>query len=240
MKHTISWLRAAIGPAALIPLAVACSHRQAEAPSVGITPENQTGMSAQTGSQQGQSGQQGTSGMTGGQGQIGQPGQYAQQGQGAGQGAGQGNFGEQGSQYGSQGFGAGLGEQQQGESATSEKVACDALANSAKMRVEDVQGGVSIVVTPKAGQEFSTVRDDARRLENTFHGAHSAQQGDTCGIAELARLPSVTAQVIEGNNNMRIQLTTTDDKEVKDLRRIARDEVNNLIKGVKSGGQKQQ
>ena len=108
------------------------------------------------------------------------------------------------------------------------------------MRVEDVQGGVSIVVTPKAGQEFSTVRDDARRLENTFHGAHSAQQGDTCGIAELARLPSVTAQVIEGNNNMRIQLTTTDDKEVKDLRRIARDEVNNLIKGVKSGGQKQQ
>jgi hypothetical protein len=237
MKHSISWLRAAIGPAALIPLAVACSHRQAETPSGGTTPE--TGVSAQMG-QEGQGKQPGS--VSGDQGSIGQPGQLSQQGRIGDQGqsnqgqsnqgqSNQGNVGQP-SPYGDQGFGAGLGEQpgQQGESAMSEKSACDALANSAKLRVEDVQGGVSIVATPKTGQDLSTVKDDARHLETAIHGAHGAQ-GETCGIAELGRLPSVTAQVVEGVNSVRINMTTNNAGEVKDLRRIARDEVQDLAKG---------
>lgn len=246
MKHSISWLRAAVGPAALIPLAVACSHRQAETPTGGTMPE--TGSSqAGTSAQVGQEGQVGSPGVSGDQGQIGQPGQLSQQGRGNQPGnQGQTNQGpgnqSQTSPYGDQGFGAGLGEQpgqagQQGESAMSEKIACDALANNAKLRVEDVQGGVSIVATPKTGQDLATVRDDARRLESAIHGAHGAQQ-ETCGIAELARLPSVTAQVVETGNQVRINMTTTNAGEVRDLRRIARDEVQSLTKGVSGGTEK--
>ena len=45
----------------------------------------------------------------------------------------------------------------------SERSLCDAMANGATLRVEDVQNGVAIVAIPKGGHDLAQVRDDARK-----------------------------------------------------------------------------
>ncbi|MFT3775602.1 MAG: hypothetical protein QM820_60415 [Minicystis sp.] len=210
-------------------------------------PTSQLGSTDQGGQQFGQSGQD----VNRGQGSVAQGDREKEQyGQQYGQ-RGQGQYGQQ--QPGQQGLGSGLGQQQgqvgeQGATgaAMNERALCDALAAGARLRAEDVQNGVAIVAVPKGGTQLSSVRDDARRLESairtgsTGEGAAGAQQGtrsgETCGIAELGRLPSVTVQVNEGTNSVRILMTTSNNNEVRDLRRIARDELNALTKA--QGGQK--
>ncbi|APR85515.1 Hypothetical protein A7982_10864 [Minicystis rosea] len=171
---------------------------------------------------------------------------------------GQQQFGQQ--QPGQQGLGSGLGEQptEGAPAAMNERALCDALATGARLRVEDVQNGVAIVAQPKAGTNLSTVREDARRLENAIHanaptegapttpGAveHATRGGETCGLADLARLPSVTTHLTEGGNSVRLMMTTSNPNEVRDLRRITRDELNALLKahggaqGQHQGGQR--
>jgi hypothetical protein len=242
MKRTISWLRPGLASVALIPLVAACSTRPAEAPTgAQIEPGTQAGQVPEAQAQQApgamgaQPGQENVPGAMGQQpGQAGQP--FAQAGQQPGQQYGQpgqppGQMGQQPGQVGQQGFGAGLGEQ--GEAATmSEKAACDALAQSSRLRVEDTKNGVTIVATPKAGQSLATTRDDAKRFDQMVHGAAAARTGEACGLADLVRQPNVTSHVTEGANDVRITLSTPNANEAKALRRIARDEVNSLTKGA--------
>jgi hypothetical protein len=242
----MKYLGAALGPAALIPLAVGCSNRPAQAPTgVPSAPGNEPGTPSGQ-QQQGMGTEISPQGPTG---QLGNE-RFGQQGMGSGIGQqgtqeyGQGQVGQgQQNQPGQQGFGAGVGSAEQGGEpgqvqATSEKAACDALVNSAKLHVEDVQNGIAIVASPKGGTSLSTVREDARRLEAAIRtGGEGGQRGraESCGIAELGRLPSVSVQVTEAANSVRIQMTTSNNAEVKDLRRIARDEVATMSKGA--GGQ---
>lgn len=264
MKRTLKSLCMAFGPAALIPLVMACSSRPAQTPAGGATPpamepgtpsgQQTPGMGTEVPGQAptGPTGQMGSPemgqqlGQQGQQGQMMPPSQHEQQ---------------PGQQPGQQGLGSGLGQQgQQGQQPSegqqgtapgiNERALCESLASEGRMRVEDAQNGVAIVITPKAGNALSTVRDDARRLESAIRqsagsgegvvGApqRSPRSGEACGLAELGRLPSVTTQLVEAGNSVRIVMTTSNANEVRDLRRIARDEVNALSKA--QGGQQKQ
>jgi len=242
MKRTIKSLGVALGPAALIPLMMACT-RPAETPTAPTTepvaPSAQPPPSVETPAQApaGPTSELGTRekgarGPEAPKGHEAQPAQPAQPQQ--------------------PGLGSGLGQQAQpgeqpapgetGAPAANERALCEALAKSARLRVEDVQGGVAIVATPRAGTDLSTVREEAQRLENSIRtGAAEGQAGgaqrgvrsaETCGIAELGRLPSVSVQLTEGGNAVRILMTTSNTAEVRDLRRIARDEIGALMKSV--------
>ena len=111
----------------------------------------------------------------------------------------------------------------------SERQLCDALASDAKLHVEDVQHGAAIVAVPRTGHDVSAIRDDSHRIEGVMHQQHGAEIGpEACGLFAIGRLPSVNVSVVEGSNAMRIVMTTTNPAEVKDLRRIARDQVTSM------------
>lgn len=267
MKRTIKCLVMAFGPAAVLPLVMACS-RPAQPPTAPTapgetgTPPGQQAPGAPTEvpgqAPTGPTGQLGTQEQMGQQPQMGQ----GQMGQGAmGQQPGQMQPGAQGQQQGQQGLGSGLGQQGQQPPTPSEqpgtttgvneRALCESLASEGRMRVEDAQNGVAIVITPKAGNQLSTIRDDARRLESSIRSGvggegvvgapqRSVRSGEACGLAELGRLPSVSTQLVESGNSVRIVMTTNNANEVRDLRRIARDEVNALSKagGAQPGHQR--
>jgi hypothetical protein len=111
----------------------------------------------------------------------------------------------------------------------SEHHLCDALANDAKLHVEDVQHGAAIVAVPRTGHDISAIRDDSHRIESTLrqHGAEGPGP-EACGLFAIGRLPSVSVSVTEGANSMRIVMTTSNPAEVRDLRRIAREQVSSM------------
>ena len=111
----------------------------------------------------------------------------------------------------------------------SEHQLCDALANDAKLHVEDVQHGVAIVAVPRTGHDISAIRDDSHRIESGIHQHGAEGPGpEACGLFAIGRLPSVNVSVTEGTNSMRIVMTTSNPAEVKDLRRIAREQVGSM------------
>lgn len=117
----------------------------------------------------------------------------------------------------------------------SERQMCDALAAGAVLHVEDVQNGVAIVAIPKVGSTLSSVRDDTQRIESTMRqhaagAAPSAPSGEACGLFAVARLPGVTTTLTEGTKTVRIILTTTNPAGVRDLRRLTRERVQNIVK----------
>jgi hypothetical protein len=106
------------------------------------------------------------------------------------------------------------------------------LSTSAKLKVEDVQNGVAIVMTPKHGHELGALRDEAHRMDTMVHQQPQggAAGHETCGLLSIGRLPGVSTSVTEGRKDVRVLMTTPNHAEVKDLRRIAREQVNNLGK----------
>jgi hypothetical protein len=115
----------------------------------------------------------------------------------------------------------------------SERQMCDAFAGDAKLHVEDVQHGVAIVAVPRKGHDVSALRDDTHRLESAMRraGPATGPGPESCGLFAISHLPSVNVSVVEGANAMRLLMTTTNTAEVKDLRRLAREEVGSLSKG---------
>jgi hypothetical protein len=110
-----------------------------------------------------------------------------------------------------------------------EKQLCDALATSANVHAEDAQNGATIVAIPKRGHDIATVRDDARRLQTSLSRRAPSEgipSGETCGLYSAARLPGVDVSISEGTGDVRIMMTTTNPAEVRDVRRIARDQAN--------------
>jgi hypothetical protein len=227
MKRTIQSLATACAPALLIPLAVACSSQQPAQSPTNAAPPMEPGAPSTMPAP-------GTETPAGPTGQLGMP----EQG-GAQPPAPRGPEG----QPGQQGLGSGLGQEAQptpaegGQAAQAERAACATLANDARLRVEDVQHGIAIVLVPRAGSDLPTVRDDAHHLESAIHaGAEGhGQRGEACGIAELGRLPSVTTSITESDGAVRIIMTTSNPGEVRDLRRIARDEAAGLNKAAGPG-----
>jgi hypothetical protein len=117
--------------------------------------------------------------------------------------------------------------------AADEHEMCNTLSNAAHLKVNDVQSGVSITMSPKGGTDLPTLRDDARRIEGAIHAGpgREATGAESCGLFTLARLPGVQTQLVDKANGVVLVITTTNAAEVKDLRRQARDEVGNIGKG---------
>jgi hypothetical protein len=116
-----------------------------------------------------------------------------------------------------------------------ERQMCDDLAMGAVLHIEDVQNGVTIVAIPRASSNLSSVRDDAQRIESAMRqraagGAPSTPSSEACGLFSVASLPDVTTTLTEGAKSVRIVLKTTNPAEVKDLRRLAREQVQSLAK----------
>jgi hypothetical protein len=116
--------------------------------------------------------------------------------------------------------------------AVDERELCNTLSNAAHMKVEDVQNGVSITMTPRGSADLATLRDDARRMESAIHAGpgREATGAESCGLFTLGRMPSVHTQVVDTASSVILVIATTSPAEVKDLRRQARDEVNNMGK----------
>jgi len=129
------------------------------------------------------------------------------------------------------------GAQAPGAQGPNERQLCDTLSSNAKIHVEDVKNGVAIVLQPKAGHNIGAVRDQAQQLQGAMHRPPMEGQpsNEMCGIVSLGRLPSVSTQVTEGANAVRIVITTSNQPEVRDLRRSARDQVNTLTRQAPGG-----
>jgi hypothetical protein len=55
---------------------------------------------------------------------------------------------------------------------------------------------------------------------------------EVCGLFSIARLPGVTTKILEVRNTPRIVMMTTNNAELKDLRRIARQQVWSLTRNA--------
>lgn len=112
-----------------------------------------------------------------------------------------------------------------------ERQLCDTLSSEANLRTEDTPNGVAIVMTPKKGHDLSTLREQVHRADTMMMKRGGEATGpDACGLFSIARLPSVSTSVNEGKKDVRIMMTTANPAEVRDLRRIAKEQVNELTK----------
>ena len=105
----------------------------------------------------------------------------------------------------------------------SEREACDALKRDSRINVEDVQGGVAIVMRPKRGAELSGVRENARMIERHMsQGGPRSPSAQQCALFDLAA-PGVMTSLTEGADSVRLILTTSDAAKTRTLRKQARD-----------------
>jgi hypothetical protein len=111
-----------------------------------------------------------------------------------------------------------------------ERELCDTLTRDARLLVEDVQGGVTLVLKPRPGRDLSMLREQARQIERrTEHNAGSSI-GPSCVIFAIGRGGATTA-IAESPDAVRILITTSDPSQVQSIRRQIREFVN------KSGNQ---
>lgn len=212
-----------LGAAALMTLGVGCSRHEKPAQSARhrATPAFESAVPAE----QGQTGQYG-------QGQAGQ-GQAGQWGQGQGQ-AGQWGQGQAG-----QGQAGMMSEQQM----------CSSLVQHSNLRVEDIEGGVAIIATPKSGVDLSTLRGDALHIAYTMsppageqRAARPTSASERCALFDLGQTAGRSG-VVEQGNEIRILLLAQDTSGVPALRSQTRNFVRQWgQEGVQSGqgGQKEQ
>lgn len=104
---------------------------------------------------------------------------------------------------------------------TREAALCSALAQQATLRVEDIQGGASLVLTPRTGADMQAVRDAARAFEEQMVRTRPRGDGSPCALFELGHA-GARAAVSEGPETMRIFITTSDPAQVETIRRQAR------------------
>src|SRR5262249_46141878 len=126
------------------------------------------------------------------------------------------------------------GQAPTGAAPMTERDMCDLLTHDATVRVEDIQGGVAVVLVPKPGIDLPRVRAAARRAERalTPGGNLPATPGaarpgrpaeaDRCALFDIGR-GGARAVVSEGPNAIRILFTSADQPLIKAMRKQARD-----------------
>jgi hypothetical protein len=171
----------------------------------------------------------------GGAASSGQPGSgAAQPGSGAAQqgtGAGAGQMGTQGGHAGSPGTTGGTNE---APSAIDEREACDRLTSEATLRVEQVEGGVSIVARPRRGVDLSTLRGSMQSVHRGIERGAPSSATAQCDLFALGRAGVVA--ITETPDSIRLLVTTSDAARVPQLRRQA----NEFVRSRGAGSQTQQ
>ncbi|MDI1451945.1 hypothetical protein [Polyangium sp. 6x1] len=227
-----------LGAAALMTFGVGCGRGEKPAQSAQhrATPAFEAAVPAgqgQTGAYgQGQTGQWGQGHAQGqaGQGQAGQWGQGQAQGQG---------------QAGQWGQGQGQGQAGQGGMAImSEQEMCSSFVQHSNLRVEDAEGGVVIIATPKSGVDLSTLRGDALHIAYTMsppageqRAARPTSAAERCALFDLGQTAGRSG-VVEQGNEIRIILLAQDTTGVPTLRSQARNFVRQWGQEGVQGGQK--
>ena len=132
-----------------------------------------------------------------------------------------------------------------GEAAgVNERELCDTLTRDSRATVEDVQGGVALVLRPQQGGDMDTVREHARKMESAMTSAGQQQGGptgaETCPLFDLARQGAKTS-MSDTPRGVRLMITTQDPTQVKALRKQVRDFVKPAAqKKGQGGGPRQQ
>jgi hypothetical protein len=113
----------------------------------------------------------------------------------------------------------------------SERGVCAALSQDAILRIEDVQGGVAIVMTPRAGADLDAVRLDAHAVEKAASPAAAQKgeqpSGERCELLEIGRQAGTTSMV-EGPGEIRILMTSPDAATTRTVRQRAHDYVKGM------------
>lgn len=173
---------------------------------------------------------QGT-GQPGGMGQ-GEPSE-ARGGGAAGIGAGQqgtgAGAGQMGAQRGHAGSPGTLGGTNEAPSAIDEREACDRLTSEATLRVEQVEGGVSIVARPRRGTDLSTLRSSMQSVQRGIERGAPSSAAATCDLFSLGRTGVVA--ITETPDSIRLLVTTSDAARVQQLRRQANEFVRSRAAG---------
>lgn len=103
---------------------------------------------------------------------------------------------------------------------------CSSLTSEANIRVDNVQNGVALILTPKAGWTMDSLRDKAQEVEHAMTTASTpglTTEGE-CRLFKMAAEPGVTTQLTEGGKSIKIVVTTSGDPAaVKSLRKDAHD-----------------
>jgi hypothetical protein len=224
-----------LGAAALMTLGVGCGRGEKPAQSAQrrSTPAFESAVPADQGQTDLYGRGQGQTGQTGQTDQMGQMGQD-QSGQGQGQ-TGQGQTG-QGQMGQDQGAHAGMAAMM------SEQEMCSSLVQHANLRVEDIEGGVAIIATPKSGVDLSTLRGDALHIAYTMsppageqRSARPTSAAERCPLFDLGQTAGRSG-VIEQGNEIRILLLAQDTTGVPTLRSQTRGFVRQWgQEGVQSG-----
>lgn len=160
----------------------------------------------------------------------------AQQGSGAGQpgsgaaqqgtGAGAGQVGAHEGHAGSPGT---MGGTNEAPSAVDEREACDRLTSEATLRVEQVEGGVSIVARPRRGADLSTLRGSMQSVQRGIERGAPSSAAAQCDLFALGRAGVVA--ITETPDSIRLLVTTSDAARVPQLRRQANEFVRSRAAG---------
>jgi hypothetical protein len=102
----------------------------------------------------------------------------------------------------------------------SEKELCDALKAGATMKVEEVEGGVAIVIRAKNAGDLSTVREHARAMDRGL-SMSATPSGETCVLFDAMRA-GATERMSEEGNSVRITFMAADPTQVRALRQEIR------------------
>ncbi|MRG93964.1 hypothetical protein [Polyangium spumosum] len=217
-----------LGAAALMTLGVGCGGNEKQ-PARSAQQQRQTpAFEAEVPADQGQLGPYG-------QGQAGQWGQGPTGQTEAGRGtAGQWAQGQTGQEHGDMGM-------------LSEQEMCSSLVQHSNLRVEDIEGGVAIIATPKSGVDLSTLRGDALHIAYTMsppageqRAARPTSAAERCPLFDLGQMAGRSG-VIEQGNEIRILMLAQDTAGVPTLRNQTRDFVRRWgQEGIQSGQNGQQ
>lgn len=267
MNASFRHSRYILASAALLTLGAGCAResRQAQTPSETFESRAPEGSTADQGSaaqapgaahqhgmghmhgergatpdERGLQGQQGLGSQQGGLGN--QQGAGQATGQGAGQATGQGTGQTTGS---TSGFGRTTPGAQANAAADmmSEQELCTQLLQGSALRVENIDRGARIVVTPKNKSDLATVRESVTRIEAKFHPtAHATPRGDEasrCALFDVVET-GARATIQEGPNQVSLLLVAADNDDVAELRRQVRAFSGSAGKARPDSGQKQQ
>lgn len=101
---------------------------------------------------------------------------------------------------------------------------CSSLTEQANVRVDNVQNGVALIITPKAGQTLDTIRDKTTEVERAMSSASNGQPSEgECTLFTMAKEPGTTTELSEGSQSIKITVTNQDPNTVKSLRKDAHD-----------------
>jgi hypothetical protein len=125
--------------------------------------------------------------------------------------------------------------------ARSERELCDALTQGAKLRSEDIQGGVALIATPRGAADLAEVTARVRSIEHALAPAAdrtsepgatpgSPTAGERCPLFTFGRMAG-RREVIEEAATVRILFKSDDPVTVAALRRDARAYLGSLGKG---------